>query len=103
MSFINIRLLFRTESSLRQAAKVAYKNMADAYTTTGEYDSAFYYLHVLTTAGTKDAEVWSNLADIYVMRKGLSQCLDRTWQIAGHRFHEIGNLPEAGNRFCQQQ
>lgn len=56
-------------------AKTAYKNLADYYITHNQYDSAYFYYQILTTAGTKDAEVWNNLGNIYVSKNDLPNAL----------------------------
>jgi len=60
----------------RIGAKTAYKNLADWYAEHQQLDSAFHYYHVLVLAGTKDAEVWSSVCNIYAMKGQLPEALN---------------------------
>ncbi len=88
-------------------AKTAYKNMGDYYVSAGNYDSAFHYYNTLAIAGTRDAEVWANLGNIYILNKDAKNALgalDRsaaldpansnTWLTRAVVLANTGNLAE---------
>jgi len=60
----------------RIGAKTAYKNLADWYAEHQQLDSAYHYYQVLILADTKDAEVWSDVGNIYAMKGQLTQALN---------------------------
>lgn len=55
--------------------KTAYKNLADHYATKQEFDSAFSYYKLIAATGLQDAEVWSNMGNIYVLRNDMLNAL----------------------------
>jgi tetratricopeptide (TPR) repeat protein len=55
--------------------KTPYKNLAEYYTSIKEFDSAYVYYSFLVPTGTRDAEVWSNLGNIYMLRNDLKNAL----------------------------
>jgi tetratricopeptide (TPR) repeat protein len=57
-------------------AKTPYKNIADYYVGVGMYDSAYTYYQVLAGARVRDAEIWSNLGNIYLLMKEPAKAID---------------------------
>jgi tetratricopeptide (TPR) repeat protein len=55
--------------------KTAYKNLADHYASRQEFDSAFAYYKTIAITGLPDAEVWSNMGNIYVLRNDMHNAL----------------------------
>lgn len=61
---------------VKRGVKTAYKNMGDYYASRQQFDSAYVYYNVLINAGTKDAEVWSNVGNIYAIKNNLQGAIE---------------------------